>query len=142
MSKIKEYYLLAKGYILTSRWLIFAVYLFQMMRMAISLFRADAKLRIGKIDELMIVHVHPEMLTPQFMEYTQSLGKAIADPYRTLYGVDPIILVMPYGSTIHSVNMEGFFSLLNSDQKRMLKMQMQKIKSIEVVQDLQSIGIG
>jgi hypothetical protein len=112
------------------------LFVFAMVHLAIILFSRSAKMRIGKIDEVIVVHVHPELMNAETVSQTKAIAEKIESIYQTLYGVKPIVLIMPIGMTIHSIDMQGFCQLLNKDQLRLIKNAIQKIPNNKIITEV------
>ncbi|PJZ89529.1 hypothetical protein [Leptospira levettii] len=141
IKKIKENLAIAVGFFLTLRLVVFVIFMYQMMVMSYHLFMSKGKIRQGKLDEIMVAHVHPDFLNESVTKINR-VQEAIASPYKTLYGTKPVVVLMPFGMTLHAISIVEFFQLLDKDQQRNLKREIQKVKSIEVVSSIREATIG
>lgn len=119
----------------------FPLFMIQMVKMSISLWKSRATLRKSEALPMMIVHFNPSITDPS--QIVSQLEKAVSDPFKTLHGYPPVVLCMPIGMTFSSLNFESFVEIMNTEQLKLLKNAIYRKKNnIELVSSLEEVGIG
>lgn len=96
----------------------FISFMFSILVLGWNLWKTRSGFEVKEIKDIIVLHFHPDLApAPALGE----LKKSFLDPYIKLTGKDPIILALPIGYNISSLNCEEFISVLSHDQYKKFK---------------------
>ncbi|EMN97730.1 hypothetical protein LEP1GSC112_0004, partial [Leptospira interrogans serovar Pomona str. UT364] len=51
----------------------------------------------------------------------EKLERLVVKPFRLIHKINPVVLVLPYGTSLQTGSIKGFYTSLDRDQKREFK---------------------
>ncbi|MCG6170247.1 SGNH/GDSL hydrolase family protein [Leptospira sanjuanensis] len=96
------------------------VYLYGMMKIAIESWRYKIKFRTEVPGQLMVLHYNPNAVKDP-VSFVKRIEDMVVKPFRFLHRVNPVVVIIPYGSTFQAGSFKGFVRSLDRDQLQALK---------------------
>jgi hypothetical protein len=98
---------------LLDKFKVFVLFMYAFIKFAYQQWKLQSSYEVKEIKDIICLHFHPELAPePALME----LKKNFIESYVKLYSKDPILVALPYGYNISTLNLEEFISVLNTDQ--------------------------
>ncbi|TXI99318.1 MAG: hypothetical protein E6Q35_02865 [Chryseobacterium cucumeris] len=91
----------------------FILFMKSIIKMGLSLWKTRATFEVKEIKDIICLHFHPELVPEPAII---ALKKDFLDVYVKLSGKDPIVIALPIGYNISSLQTDEFVSILNTKQ--------------------------
>ena len=113
-------------------------------KMALSLWKTRIKFETKEIiqEQMIILYYHPELIANPDAILSQ-IKKEFVDAYKILHGKEPIVITLPLGYLLKSLNMDEFVSILPSRSREDLKTAIYRRKDrIEIIKKSDLNGVN
>jgi hypothetical protein len=92
---------------------IFILYMWGFIKFGLEQWKQKSTFEVKEIKDIIFLHFHPDLSPePALVE----LKKSFVDAYIKLNGKDPIVVAIPYGYNISTLNLSEFITVLNTEQ--------------------------
>ncbi|EMO66403.1 hypothetical protein LEP1GSC132_2503 [Leptospira kirschneri str. 200803703] len=113
---------------------VFPIYLFGMLKLAISIYYHKLMFKTQKPGQVMLLYYDPRIIN--ILNLVEKLERLVVKPFRQIHKINPVVLVLPYGTSLQTGSIKGFYSSLDRDQKREFKKVVYEDKEIITPKDL------
>ncbi|EMF91179.1 hypothetical protein LEP1GSC005_1356 [Leptospira santarosai str. ST188] len=98
---------------------VFPKYIFGMLKLAFTTWKHKVKFRTEVPGQMMILHYNSETIEDPAI-FVKQIEESVIKPFRILHKVNPVVLILPFGTTFQAGNFKGFVRSLDRDQKQAL----------------------
>ncbi|WP_229267011.1 hypothetical protein [Leptospira sp. mild_001] len=98
---------------------VFPKYIFGMLKLAFTTWKHKVKFRTEVPGQMMILHFNLEKIKDPTI-FVKQIEGSVVKPFRILHKVNPVVLILPYGTTFQAGSFKGFVRSLDQDQKQAL----------------------
>ncbi|WP_061251993.1 hypothetical protein [Leptospira interrogans] len=98
---------------------VFPFYLFGMLKLAISTYYNKLMFKTQNPGQVMLLYYDPGII--DILSLVEKLERLVVKPFRLIHKINPVVLVLPYGTSLQTGSIKGFYTSLDRDQKREFK---------------------
>ncbi len=98
---------------------VFPYYLLGMLKLATKMYYQKLMFKTIKPGQVMLLYYDPSNINT--LELVEKLERLVVKPFRQIHKINPIVLVLPYGTNLQTGSIKGFYTSLDRDQKREFK---------------------